>query len=166
MSLVLAPISAFGGGLVALPWDGVVLSALVLDPSGTVMSNDLTDAFDDGVMALAAAQVAIEPFGLKGNQRLGFLWSNKERLSLDQDPANIARLLLTEQFPRLGDPGRILRRILERFVPELLVPVQPARRQDGTWAMYYGFDQYLWHPGGTRQRASGSSSRSARRTAR
>ena len=65
MSLVLVPISAYGGGLVVLPWEGVILSALVLDPSGTVMNNDVTDAFDDGVMVLASAQVAITPFGLR-----------------------------------------------------------------------------------------------------
>ena len=155
MSLVLAPISAYGGGVVALPFEGVVLSALALDPSGTVMNNDLTDAFDDGVMVLASAQVAVAPFGLKGNQRVGFLWSNKERLALDQDPSNLARFLLTQQFPRLGDPGPVLRRFLERFFPELLVPVQPARRRDSTWAMYYGFDQYLWHPGGDTTRGIG-----------
>jgi porin len=155
MSLALVPISAYGGGLVVLPWEGVILSALVLDPSGTVVNNDLTDAFDDGVMVLASAQVAITPFGLRGTQRAGVMWSNKERLSLTQDPVNLGRFLLTERFPRLGDPGPVLRRILERFFPELLVPVQPANRKDSTWAMFYGFDQYFWHPGGDRTRGIG-----------
>jgi porin len=155
MSLALVPISAYGGGLVVLPWDGVVLTALVLDPSGTVKNNDVTDAFDDGVMVLGTGQVTITPFGLRGHQRAGFMWSDKERLSLVQDPGNIARFLLTERFPRLGDPGPVLRRILERFFPQLLVPVQRANREDSTWAMFYGFDQYLWHPGGDRTRGIG-----------
>ena len=155
MSFALVPISAYGGGIVALPWEGVVLSALVLDPSGTPENNDITDAFDDGVMLTATAQVAIKPFGLKGTQKAGFMWSNKERLSLDQDTANIGRLLLTERFPRLGNPGPVLRRILERFFPQLLVPVQPPKREDSTWALYYGFDQYLWHPGGDTKRGIG-----------
>lgn len=155
MSLSLVPISAYGGGVVALPWDGVVLSALVIDPSGTVLNNDMTDAFEDGVMVLATARVAITPFGLRGTQKAGFMWSNKERLSLDQDPSNIGRLLLTQQFPRLGDPGPVLRRILQRFFPELLTPVQPASRKDSTWAMFYGFEQYLWHPGGDKAKGVG-----------
>ena len=155
MSLALVPLSAFGGGLVALPWEGVVLSALVLDPSGTPESNDVSDAFDDGVMVLASGQVAVKPFGLRGHQKAGFMWSDKERLSLDQDPSNLARFLLTERFPLLGDPGPVLRRILERFFPQLLVPVQPASREDSTWAVYYGFDQYLWHPGGDATRGIG-----------
>jgi porin len=155
MSLALVPISAYGGGLVVLPWEGVTLSALVLDPSGTVKNNDVTDAFDDGVMALGTGQVAVTPFGLRGHQRAGFMWSDKERLSLRQDPSNVARFLLSERFPRLAEPGPILRRILERFFPQLLVPVQPPRREDSTWAMFYGFDQYLWHPGGDRTRGIG-----------
>ena len=74
---------------------------------------------------------------------------------VDQDPSNLARLLLTERFPRLGSPGPVLQRILERFFPQLLVPVQAAKREDSTWAMYYGFDQYLWHPGGDTKRGIG-----------
>jgi porin len=155
MSLALVPFSAYGGGVIALPWEGVVLSALALDPSGTVKNNDITDAFDDGVMVLGIGQVAITPFGLRGTQRAGVMWSDKTRLSLDQDPSNIARLLLFERFPRLGNPGPLLRRILERFFPGLLVPVQRANREDSTWAMFYGFEQYLWHPGGDKTRGIG-----------
>jgi porin len=155
MSLLLVPISAYGGGVIALPWEGVVLSALALDPSGTPKNNDITDAFDDGVMVLATGQVAVKPFGLKGTQKVGFVWSDQERLSLNQDPANLARFLLTERFPRLGSPGPVLRRIIERFFPQLLVPVQRANREDSTWAMTYGFDQYLWHPGGDTTRGIG-----------
>jgi hypothetical protein len=39
----------------------VVLSALALDPSGTVKNNDVTDAFDDGVMVLATGHARTEP---------------------------------------------------------------------------------------------------------
>lgn len=61
--------------------------------------------------------MAINPFGLAGHQLLGFTYSNKERASLNQDPTNIARGLLQGRFPRLTDPGPVLRRILERFFP-------------------------------------------------
>lgn len=155
MSLALVPLSAYGGGVVVLPWEGAVLTALALDPSGTVSDNDVTEAFSDGAMVLASGQVAITPFGLRGTQKAGVMWSDKSRLSLIQDPSNLGRLLLTEQFPLLGDPGPILRRFLERFFPGLLVPVQPANREDSTWAMFYGFEQFLWHPGGDRSRGIG-----------
>jgi porin len=86
---------------------------------------------------------------------VGFGWSNKERASLDQDPSNIVRGLLFSRFPRLEDPGPILQRIVERFFPNLLTPVQPLNLKSDTWSVYYNFDQYLWHPGGDQTRGLG-----------
>ena len=151
----LFPLSAYGGGVVVLPFEGLALSALVIDPGGTVTNSDVTEAFDNGVMVVAGGKLDVKPFGLVGHQNLIGMWSNKERLSIDQDPRNIGRFLLEERFPRLGDPGPILRRILERFFPGLLVPGQPARKENDTWAVIYGFDQYLWQPGGDPHRGIG-----------
>jgi porin len=123
----------------------VTLSALVADPSGTATNNDVTEAFHDGVMVVAFAQAAVKPFGLVGHQKVYYLWSNKERNSLDQDPTNLARLLTVRLLPTFDDPGPILRRILERF-PSLLAPVEPLNRKSDTWAVAYTFDQYLWQP--------------------
>lgn len=154
-TLALVPISAYGGGIVVLPWENVILSALAIDPSGTPTNNDVSEAFDDGATVVASGKVTIKPFGLVGHQSVGGMWSNKSRLSLIQDPSNVARFLLQERFPRLADPGPILRRILERFFPGLLVPVQPANREDSTWSVFYGFDQYLWQPAGDPKRGIG-----------
>ncbi len=146
LASALVPISAYGGGIVVLPWEGVTLSALALDPSGTPTNSDVGEAFDDGALVLSSAKVAIKPFGLVGHQGVSGMWSNKERSSLTQDPSNITRMLLSEQFPRLADPGPALRRILERFFPGLLVPVEPLNKKNDTWAIFYHFDQYLWQP--------------------
>jgi len=155
MTLDLFPFTAYGGGLVILPWDGAVFTVSVLDPSGTARDNDISDAFKDGVLVAAEGRITIKPFGLVGHQLLGGGWSNKERTSLQQDPSNIARQLLTEQFPRLEDPGPILTRILTRFFPSLLVPTQPLNKVDYTWTVYYNFDQYLWSPEGAPDRGIG-----------
>jgi porin len=155
MTAALVPISAYGGGVIVLPWEGLTLSALALDPSGTPTNNDVTEAFDDGVMVLANGKLDIKPFGLVGHQSVGMMWSNKERLELKQDPSNTARILLRERFPRLSDPGPVLTRILERFFPNLLTPVQPLKRQRDTWLITYGFEQYLWQPGGDPHRGIG-----------
>ena len=148
VALALFPLTSYGGGLVLLPWEGAVFTVAALDPSGTATNNDLGDAFQDGVLVTAEGRVTIKPFGLVGHQLLGFGWSNKERLSLEQDPSNFARLLLTQQFSRLADPGPLLARLLERFFPSLLVPTQPLKRVSDTWTVYYNFDQYLWSPAG------------------
>ena len=155
MAAALFPLTAFGGGLVVLPWEGAVFTAAALDPDGTATNNDISEAFQDGVLVAAEGRVTIKPFGLVGHQLVGGGWSNKERVSLEQDPSNLARLLLTQQFPRLADPGVFLARFLERFFPELLVPTQPLNQVHSTWTIYYNFDQYLWSPEGHPDRGIG-----------
>src|SRR5262249_55542656 len=106
-TFALVPLAAYGGGLVILPWEGAVFTVAAIDPSGTAANNDLSEAFKEGVLVAAEGRVTITPFGLVGHQLLGGTWDNKERTSLQQDPSNIARQLLTERFPRLADPGPI-----------------------------------------------------------
>jgi len=148
MVLDLFPFTAYGGGLIVLPWKGAQFTVSAIDPDGTATNNAISEAFSSGVLLSAEGRVTIKPFGLVGHQRVGFGWSNMERLSLEQDPSNLARLFVTNQFPRLTDPGPILERILERFFPELLVPTQPPKTVNYTWAIHYNFDQYLWSPPG------------------
>lgn len=148
MAAALFPLTAFGGGIVVLPWEGAIFTAAALDPDGTATNNDISEAFEDGVLVAAEGRVTIKPFGLVGHQLVGGGWSNKERASLKQDPSNLARLLLTGQFPRLANPGPVFAQFLERFFPELLVPTRPLNQVHSTWTIYYNFDQYLWSPEG------------------
>jgi len=148
MVFALVPISAYGGGIVVLPWKDIIFSAMALDPRGTPNRDDLGEIFDDGVTVVGSLQAKIEPFGLLGHQTVGGTWSSANRLSLIQDPSNIANTLLEQRFPALSDPGPILTRILERFYPELLIPTEPANREDDSWAFFYSFDQYVWQPEG------------------
>ena len=155
LATALAPISAWGGGIVIVPWKDALFTVSVVDPNGTPADNGLDDIFEDDVLVGAEGRVTIRPFGLIGHQLVGGYWSNKERLAIKQDPANIARALLFSRFPRLEDPGPVLRRILERFFPQLSAPVQPAKTYDDTWTVYYNFDQYLWNPGNDPKRGVG-----------
>lgn len=155
MAYAMVPLSAYGGGILFLPTKDITLAAMALDASGTPTNNNISDAFNTGTTVLSAAKVTIRPFGLVGHQGVTGVWSDKSRLALDQDPSNIANMLLKERYPRLGDPGPVLERILARFFPELLVPVQPAKRRNNTWAVTYGFDQYLWQPDGDPHRGIG-----------
>lgn len=147
MTLALIPLSTFGGGVIVLPRDDIVLSALALGPNGTPTSNDLGEAFN-GVLIVGNGTLTVKPFGLVGHQSLGLTWNNKERFSLDQDPSNIADLLLTQRFPSLANPGPVLEQILASRFPNLLVPTQPANRANSSWTISYSFDQYFWQPGG------------------
>jgi porin len=148
MTLEQVPISAFGGGVIGIPQQDILLSALALDPNGTPTSNDLGHAFSEGVEVLASGKLTIKPFGLVGHQSLGLSWNNEQRFSLTQNPTNLAVLLLQSQFPRLANPGPVLAGILERFFPALLVPTVPANHESSSWAVSYSFDQYFWQPDG------------------
>ena len=147
MTTVFVPISAFGGGVIALPTKDINLSLLALSSDGTPTSNDIGEAFNKGTMLVGSGAVTIRPFGLVGHQDFSFLWSSQDRYSLEQSPANLALLLLQNRFPRLQNPGPILAQILADFFPNL-GPAVPPNRVNSSWAVGYGFDQYLWQPSG------------------
>src|SRR5208282_4848683 len=147
LTLEQLPLSTFGGGVLALPSEDIILSGLAIGPNGAPISNDVSQAFN-GVMIVGSGKLTVEPFGLVGHQSLGFTWNNTERFSLDQDPSNIANLLLNERFPRLANPGPGLEQILVNSFPNLLVPTQPANRTNSSWTISYAFDQYFWQPDG------------------
>ena len=155
MALEQIPLSTFGGGLIALPRDDIILSLQIVGPNGTPTSDSVSKAFDGSVLVVGGGQLTIKPFGLVGHQRLGFTWNDQERFSLTQDPSNIALLLLNDRFPRLANPGPALTGILQQFFPALLTPTQPANRSSSSWAINYGFDQYLWQPKGDPKRGIG-----------
>jgi porin len=148
LTLSQLPLSSFGGGVIALPREDIILSALALGANGTLTNDSVSDAFSNGVVVVGSAKLTISPFGLVGHQNVEYTWTDKDQLSLSQNPSNIARLLLTDQFPRLANPGPILTGILQQFFPSLLVPTVPANRSDSSWSMSYGFDQYFWQPEG------------------
>jgi len=148
MTLQQVPLSAFGGGLIVLPREDITLSALALDPNGTPTSDNVGKTFSDGVMVVGSGQLTVKPFGLVGHQSLGFTWRDEDQFSLNQNPSNIALLLLNDRFPRLANPGPVLTQVLQQFFPTLLTPTQPANRVSTSWSMNYGFDQYFWQPDG------------------
>jgi porin len=145
MTTAFAPISAFGGGAIALPTQDLTLSILALGSDNTPSDNDVGDAFSKGTTIVGSGALTIRPYGLVGHQSLSFLWSSENRFSLEQDPENLARILLQNQYPRLDNPGPILEAILGRFFPNL-PPVVPPNQEGSSWALGYAFDQYLWQP--------------------
>jgi len=118
--MTLEPLSTFGGGVIGIPRQDILLSALVLGPNGTPTSDSPSQAFSGSALVLGSGQLTVKPFGLVGHQSMSFSWNNKERLSLTQDPTDLATLLLQERFPRLANLGPVLEDILARTFPALL----------------------------------------------
>jgi porin len=155
MILAMFPFFSYGGGIIALPTPGSQITASVIGATGSA-TQSVSNSFEDGAIAATLeGRVTVKPFGKVGHQLIGFAWSDQEHTSLEQDPTNIANLLLKERFPRLNDPGPLLQRILARFFPELLNPAQPPSTVSSTWALYYNFDQFVWNPEGHPDRGIG-----------
>jgi porin len=147
LTSIYVPISAFGGGLIALPTKDLTLSLLALSSDGTPIDNDIGKAFDNGTTLAGSGALTIHPYGLLGHQNVSVVWSSQDRFSLEQNPRDLALFLLQSRFPKLGDPGPILAQILEKYFPDLGTPVFP-NHEHSAWAVGYGFDQYLWQPAG------------------
>jgi len=124
-----------------------------MDPNGTIKNNDLGDAFDDGVTALVSADLKVKPGGLPGHHKLDLTWSSKDRTSLIQDPANVARIFLESRYPLLGDPGPILSEIFEKL--GISPNADPLNMEDDTWTATYSFEQFVWQPAGDPKRGVG-----------
>jgi len=153
MTLDLMPLSAYGVGALYLPSHDVTLAAIVMDPNGTIKNNDLGDAFDGGVTALVSADLKIKPSGLPGHQNLTFTWSNEDRTSLIQNPANVARIFLESRYPLLGDPGPILSEIFDKL--GISPNAEPLNTEGETWTATYSFEQFVWQPAGDPKRGVG-----------
>jgi porin len=126
MTLQQVPLSTFGAGVIAIPREDILLSALAVGPNGTPTSDSPSKAFDGSVLVLANGQLTVKPFGLVGHQSVGFSWNNEERFLLTQNPTDLAVLLLQSRFPRLANPGPILEGILAETFPAGRLCYQPA----------------------------------------
>jgi porin len=108
MALEQVPISTFGGGVIVIPREDILLSATVLGPSGTPDSNDPDKAFN-GVMVLGSGQLTVKPFGLVGHQSLSVSWndqgSHQPRLAVAAGVISPARQSGTGPE---GNPGTVL----------------------------------------------------------
>ena len=156
LAMAMVPLSAYGGGALYLPSHDITLAGMVLDPNGTIMDDDLGHLFNDGVMVLGSADLKVKPWGLLGHQNVTFSWSNEERLSLVQDPSNIASHLLAAHYPLLGNPGPILSEILAKHPVPIPIPPLPLNQESETWAAVYSFEQFLWQPAGDPKRGIGA----------
>lgn len=114
VTLWTTPYSALGGGVIYLPNEKSVFSLLAIDSAGQPDESGFDTIGEDGTTIAAEFRTAVEIGGKPGHQTLGGTWSDRERVSLDQNP-------------------RI-------FIPRAEVPVTI---EDESWSVYYNFDHYL-----------------------
>ncbi len=129
------PQSFLGVGVLLIPHKDVALTTLILDSEGRTDECGFDTAIEGGTSVFQKLEVKIRPFGLPGNQRIGWTWSDKSRAILKQDPR---RLIIDWIKFRLGLGNR------------------PTLDQAGSdWSLFYDFDQYLYVVPGTQDRGIG-----------
>lgn len=109
------PYSTLGAGAVYFN-DWVKWTIAAYDTEGVPNLPGFDTAFDGGTTFATEARFTWEPFGRKGHQLFGFVWSDKRFNVLEQDP----RI-------GLGTPGGLV-----------------SGSKSGSWAFYYNFDQYVY----------------------
>ena len=109
-----SPYSTLGAGFLLIPAEGLSFSFTVLDSDGTLSTSGFDTVFNGNTTYSGELIVDTEFFSKSGRHTFGFSTSTKDYRSVAQDP-------------------RI-------FVPALDAPVA---EEDGSWAIYYNFDQYL-----------------------
>lgn len=118
------PYSTLGAGFFFLG-DWGIWSFTAYDTEGAANVSGFDTAFDRGTSMATEARFNLEPFGKPGHQVLGFTWSDKDFVSLDQDL-------------RAGI------RIPARPILNLLTLDLSLERESSSWSFYYNFDQYLY----------------------
>jgi len=114
ISLKTAPYSTLGAGFLFIPTEGVTTSFTVLDADGLVNQSGFDIIFNGNTTYALEAAVDSNFFEQSGRHTFGYSLSTKEYNSLEQDP-------------------RVLISPLE----------QGLNAENGSWALYYNFDQYL-----------------------
>lgn len=118
------PYTPLGAGIfVTGDWGIWTLS--VLDTEGTPKESGFDTVFHGGTSVATEVRFNVKPFGLPGHQLAGATWSDKNFISLEQDP-------------RLGIavPGHPLLRLA-------LIDLS-LERESSSWSFYYNFDQYVY----------------------
>ncbi len=118
------PYSTLGAGFAVLGKWGQ-WSAMVYDTEGTPHVSGFDTVFDGGTSVATELALNVRPFDKPGHQTVSFLWSDKNFISLEQDPrAGIA----LNRMPLLN----------------LLLAGLTLERESSSWAALYSFDQYLY----------------------
>ncbi|UCC29389.1 MAG: carbohydrate porin, partial [Phycisphaerales bacterium] len=118
------PYSTLGAGFFFVG-DWGMWSFTGYDTEGAANVSGFDTAFDGGTSLATEARFNLEPFGKPGHQLFGFTWSDKDFVSLEQDP-------------RAGID------IPDRPILDLLTLDLSLGRESSSWSFYYNFDQYLY----------------------
>lgn len=82
--LMSVPYSGLGGGLMIVPTETSLLTFLVIDKEGSPTAWNFDTLFKDATTLASEFRIGIHLFDLPGHQLVGFAWSSKNSVELDQ----------------------------------------------------------------------------------
>jgi porin len=112
------PSVTLGAAVYLDPADWVSISTYVLDSEGVADESGFDTAFQRGTSVLQEFEFGVDIGGRPGHQRIGWTWSDAQRVRFSQHSRDIADAILT------GDTGGL-------------------ETASSDWSVYYDFDQYL-----------------------
>ena len=121
--LMEAPYSTLGAGVIGLPTkdpDEAIVSFIVLSADGKASTDGFDNLSGNRLSFNGEGRVRTDFFGVTGHQLVGAIYSNKQFTSIDQ------RIRFEPLQRRLG------------------LGTQTIAKKDGSWAVYYNFDQFLY----------------------
>lgn len=116
------PYSPLGAGVFVLG-DWGIWNFNILDTEGAPNVSGFDTVFHGGTTVASEVRFNVKPFELPGHQLFGGTWSDKNFVSLEQDP-------------RLGLPNYPLL--------SLALTALGLNRESSSWCFYYNFDQYFY----------------------
>jgi len=126
------PYTILGAGVVVNPTPWLSVLTAVADSEGKNSTTGFNTTFHGPTHTTVIHEwaVKVDPFGLPGNQRVGFAWSSKESNHLNPvSPFKESGPLLMKYAPKLL---------------EMLSPYLPYDQSPDNVMLYYNFDQYLY----------------------
>ncbi len=110
------PYSCWGAGALFLPIKGLELKAVVIDSHGIANSAQFDSMFSNGATIIVEGRYTTHFWDKTGHQLLGVTYGTGSYTDLDQSVANA------------------------------IIPGLPTSQDDGSWSVYYNFDQYVYQP--------------------
>ncbi|MGE3317350.1 MAG: carbohydrate porin [Planctomycetaceae bacterium] len=108
------PYSTLGAGFVVLRDLQPIFQFMAINPTSTVSTTGFDELFEEGVTLASEMRLPTNFLDMPGHQLIGGTWGSRSYAALEQDP-------------------RIV-------IPDLNIPIE---RHDGSWSLYWNFDQYL-----------------------
>ncbi len=126
------PYTDWGAGFIVNPTEWLSILTAVADSEGDNRTTGFDTTFHGPTHSTLIHELAfkVKPFGLAGNQRVGFAWSSKETKKLNPiSPFKESGPLLLKYAPEMLD---------------LLGPYLPYETEPDNVMLYYNFDQYVY----------------------